>query len=181
MRRGDRLVPQKEGTMKPRRRQLLHLAAGAAALPASVDGAWANRIRHLSICSVLFAMVPVGCEAATLAVDCDTGEKIQQKVAVAKPGDEIVVTGTCKEGVIIPSEIVRITLNGQGKATIEPPGTPPGGPPIISIFIRGKESRSAASRSSAALTAFTFRGPLPVPPRSSTTIRFAGRRGLEFT
>jgi parallel beta-helix repeat protein len=49
------------------------------------------------------------------------------------------VTGTCKESVIIPSEIVRITLNGQGKATIEPPGTRPGGPPIISIFIRGKE------------------------------------------
>jgi nitrous oxidase accessory protein NosD len=81
-------------------------------------------------------MVPLCGEAATLNVNCDAGEKIQQKIAVAKPGDEIIVSGTCNENdrVLIPSEIVRLTLNGQGKATIQVSGTT-GFP----IYIRGKE------------------------------------------
>ena len=101
----------------PHRRQFLHLAAGAAAL----------------------SMVPLCAEAATLTVDCDAGEKIQEKLTVARPGDEIMVSGTCNENVQIYSEIVRITLNGQGKATVQVPSMMPGTPPAFPIFIRGKE------------------------------------------
>ena len=39
----------------------------------------------------------------------------------------------------IYSEIVRITLNGQGKATVQVPSMMPGTPPAFPIFIRGKE------------------------------------------
>lgn len=71
---------------------------------------------------------------ATLTVDCDAGEKIQQKIALAKPGDTVLVSGTCRENLAISSEVVRITLDGQGKAVIQAPGTT-----ADAIFIRGKD------------------------------------------
>jgi nitrous oxidase accessory protein NosD len=71
---------------------------------------------------------------ATLKVDCDAGEKIQQKIALAKPGDTVLVSGTCRENLAISSEVVRITLDGQEKAVIQAPGTT-----ADAIFIRGKD------------------------------------------
>jgi parallel beta-helix repeat protein len=71
--------------------------------------------------------------AATLTVDCGAGEKIQDQVTIAKPGDTILVSGTCAENVTIPSEVVRITLDGQGKTVIQ------GAPKGDAIFIRGRE------------------------------------------
>jgi len=68
-----------------------------------------------------------------LKVDCDAGEKIQDKIAAAKPGDTILVSGTCRETINIPSEVIRITLDGQGKAVIEGPAKGDG------FFIRGKD------------------------------------------
>lgn len=44
------------------------------------------------------------------------------------------MSGTCSENVSIPSEIVRITLDGQGKAVIQAPGNT-----ADVIFIRGKD------------------------------------------
>jgi nitrous oxidase accessory protein NosD len=79
-------------------------------------------------------LLPRITEAATLTVDCDAGEKIQQKIALAKPGDTVLVSGTCSENVAIPSEVVRITLDGQAKAVIQAPGTT-----ADAIFIRGKD------------------------------------------
>ena len=66
-------------------------------------------------------------------VDCDAGEKIQDKIASARPGDTILVSGTCRETINIPSEVIRITLDGQGKAVIEGPAKGDG------FFIRGKD------------------------------------------
>ena len=37
--------------------------------------------------------------AATHDVDCDAGEKIQEKISLAKPGDTILVTGICTQSV----------------------------------------------------------------------------------
>jgi len=48
----------------------------------------------------------------THTVDCNAGEKIQDKIAIAKPGDTILVSGNCAENTIIPPEAVRITLDG---------------------------------------------------------------------
>ncbi len=37
------------------------------------------------------------------------------------PGDTVLVSGTCNEHVVIPFEVVRVTLDGQGKTTINGP------------------------------------------------------------
>jgi len=81
----------------------------------------------------LWLLVSTG-EAATVAVDCDTGGTIGGRLSSLRPGDTLAVGGTCNENVVIPAEVVRITLDGQGKATIQGPGTV-----SDTIFVRGKE------------------------------------------
>ena len=157
----------------PRRRQFLHLAAGAAALRAVSRFVWTNSRKQLSVISIVFSMMPVCGEAATLTVNCDAGEKIQQKLAVAKPGDEIKVSGTCNESVQIFSEIVRIMLDGQGKATIQA-ASATGFP----IYIRARKSRSKASHSRAVAMEFIYLEPPPGLRRLLKTISFA-KRGVE--
>lgn len=71
--------------------------------------------------------------ATTHKVNCDAGEKIQDKIAIAQPGDTIEVSGTCSENVAILAEVVRITLDGQGKTVIQAP------PKGDGFFIRGKD------------------------------------------
>lgn len=56
--------------------------------------------------------------AATLPVDCDAGTTVTAVLARAKPGDELVVSGTCRENVLIPSTLHGITIRGAEKATI---------------------------------------------------------------
>jgi nitrous oxidase accessory protein NosD len=77
--------------------------------------------------------------AATVAVNCDTGGTIGRALSAAKPGDTILVSGTCRESVFIQAEATRIVLNGQGKAIIEHPGgaTAPG-PAAHAVYIRGR-------------------------------------------
>jgi len=73
--------------------------------------------RLVGIGALLWLVASTG-EAATITVDCNAGEKIQSKLESAKPGDTLVVSGTCNENVRIEVEVQRITLDGQGKATI---------------------------------------------------------------
>ncbi len=75
--------------------------------------------------------------AATVAVDCDAGNTITAALANVKPGDTVLVSGTCKEQVSVPPEIVRITLDGQKKTTIHHPGAPAAS--VHAVYIRGKE------------------------------------------
>jgi parallel beta-helix repeat protein len=75
---------------------------------------------------------------ATVTVDCDAGTTIGAALSRAQPGDTLLVSGTCKESVVIPAELVRVTLNGQGKATIRNPGGTSSGPARHAVFIRGK-------------------------------------------
>src|SRR4030095_9948119 len=55
-------------------------------------------------------------------VNCDRGENIAEALARAEPGDTIRVTGTCVERVSIKTD--RITLDGQGAATLDGGGGP---------------------------------------------------------
>ena len=55
-------------------------------------------------------------------VNCDRGEEIARALARAEPGDTIRVTGTCFERVSIKTD--RITLDGQGAATLDGGGGP---------------------------------------------------------
>jgi parallel beta-helix repeat protein len=75
--------------------------------------------------------------AATVGVDCDAGNTITGALVSVKPGDTVLVSGTCKEQVSIAPEIARITLDGQKKTTIQYPGA--GAPSPHAVFIRGKE------------------------------------------
>jgi nitrous oxidase accessory protein NosD len=88
----------------------------------------------LLLFAVLLSVVPAHAETATLTVDCDAKGKIQERIEALKPGDTVLVSGTCSENVSIPSEVVRVTLDGQGRTVIKAPGTT-----ADAIFIRGKE------------------------------------------
>lgn len=75
--------------------------------------------------------------AATVSVDCDAGNTIMAALGSVKPGDTVLVSGTCKEQVTIAPEVVRITLDGQKKTTIQHPGGPAASP--HALYNRGKE------------------------------------------
>ena len=55
-------------------------------------------------------------------VNCNSGETIAKVLDKAEPGDTIRVTGTCFERVTITTD--RITLDGQGSATLDGAGSP---------------------------------------------------------
>lgn len=74
---------------------------------------------------------------ATVSVDCDAGNTIAAALVNAKPGDTVLVSGTCKEQVSFNPELVRITLDGQKKTTIQHPGKGAASP--HTVFIRGKD------------------------------------------
>jgi hypothetical protein len=60
-------------------------------------------------------------EAATLKLTCSAKDTIGNAVKKLKPGDTLLVSGNCSENVEIPVEVARITLDGQGKTTINGP------------------------------------------------------------
>lgn len=60
-------------------------------------------------------------QAAPKRVDCDAGGKIGAAVDKMKPGDTLLVKGTCRENVAVTTEMARLTLDGQGTATIVAP------------------------------------------------------------
>jgi len=60
-------------------------------------------------------------EAATIRLTCSAKDTIGNAIKKLKPGDTLLVTGSCNEHVEIPAEVARITLDGQDKATINGP------------------------------------------------------------
>lgn len=54
----------------------------------------------------------------TRAVDCNRGEKIQDAIDAAKPGDQILASGTCHENLRIEEFNQNLTIDGQGVAAI---------------------------------------------------------------
>jgi len=75
--------------------------------------------------------------AATLSVDCDAGNTIASVYETIKPGDNVLVSGLCKEQVNIPPEVTRVTFDGQKKTTIQHPGGQQASP--HAFYNRGKE------------------------------------------
>jgi hypothetical protein len=59
--------------------------------------------------------------AATMNVDCAAGGKLQAALNLAAAGDTILVSGICEENLTVNDEAVRVTLDGQGTATIRGP------------------------------------------------------------
>ena len=96
-----------------------------------------NHRALLGKAALLAALGVSSAHAATLNVDCDAGNTIMAALSNVKPGDTVLVSGTCKEQVNIAPEITRVTLDGQKKATIQHPGGQQASP--HALYNRGKE------------------------------------------
>jgi parallel beta-helix repeat protein len=59
--------------------------------------------------------------AETATVDCNTGGAVGPTLARLKPGDVLLVQGTCRENILIQAGINHVILDGQGKGTIHAP------------------------------------------------------------
>ena len=77
-------------------------------------------IRGLIVFAAFLWILSSVAEAATIEVDCSSAT-LQAAIEKAKPGDTLLVSGTCKENLVIHEEVARITLDGQGKATVNGP------------------------------------------------------------
>lgn len=76
-------------------------------------------VGRLMIVAVLLPLLPTLAEAATKTVNCNvSGKTIQAMIKKLNPGDTLQVSGICNENVNIPEEVERITIDGQGTATI---------------------------------------------------------------
>jgi len=74
-------------------------------------------------------------EAKTVNLTCAATKIINKAIPKLKPGDVLVVAGTCDENVVIPAHIHGITIDGQNLATIN--GVDPAQP---TLQIRGNDN-----------------------------------------
>jgi parallel beta-helix repeat protein len=72
--------------------------------------------------------------AATFQLVCGHQRTISDAVRRLRPGDILSVSGACNENVLIPEQVVNITLDGQGTATINGPDAS-----SSTITVRGNE------------------------------------------
>jgi parallel beta-helix repeat protein len=87
----------------------------------------------LVLTGVLWFLAASG-DAATVKLACSAKDTIGNAVRKLKPGDMLLVSGTCNENVEIAVEVSRVTLDGQGKATINGPDS---NKPTVTIRGRG--------------------------------------------
>ena len=66
-------------------------------------------------------------ESASDQLACGSQRTISEVLRQLNPGDTLLVSGACNENVVIPEEVVNVTLDGQGTATINArdPAIPP--------------------------------------------------------
>ena len=57
-------------------------------------------------------------QSGTHTLTCGPEKTIGQAIKTLKPGDTLLVSGTCNENLAMGQEVDRITLDGQGTATI---------------------------------------------------------------
>jgi hypothetical protein len=89
------------------------------------DMPWSTRIRVMNSGTLLLAVVflwsnpsVARAQTATHRLTCGPERTISQAIKTLKPGDTLLVSGTCNENLSIGQEVQRITLDGQGIATI---------------------------------------------------------------
>ena len=112
--------------------------------------------------------------AATVSVDCDAGNTIAAALANVKPGDTVLVSGTCKEQVSFAPEMVRITLDGQKKTTIQHPGSK-SAPSPHTVFIRGKDITIKGITVVGGLDGIHLSGPASAEIDGNVVVKAAGR------
>ena len=100
-----------------KRAQLIRIAlVFSLALTTVLSGASADR-------NVLVTVAHATLAPATVVVDCDAGDKLQIKLNAASAGDTLTVHGVCNENITVRDEAARITIDGQGSATIHGPSS----------------------------------------------------------
>jgi hypothetical protein len=73
----------------------------------------------VSIAAFLSLSTSVGrAESVTHTLTCGPEKTIGQAIKTLKPGDTLLVSGTCNENLALGQEVARIILDGQGTATI---------------------------------------------------------------
>lgn len=70
---------------------------------------------------MLVALCPSMGEAEPIALVCSPTATIGESLKSLKPGDTLLISGSCNEHVVVPERFQNITLDGQGKATINGP------------------------------------------------------------
>ena len=78
------------------------------------------------------ALLPAAASAQVM-VDCNNGGSLQTAINGAQPGATILVLGVCNENIRVNDEKARITLDGQGSATINGPN-----PASNTILVAGR-------------------------------------------
>ena len=73
-----------------------------------------------AIAAVFFSLSPcvAWAQSGTHTLTCGPQKTIGQAIKTLKPGDTLLVSGTCNENLLLGQEVDRITLDGQGTATI---------------------------------------------------------------
>lgn len=84
-----------------------------------------TKMRAIKILTLVLAATFLGlgpsmgrAQADKHALTCGPEKTIGQAIKTLKPGDTLLVSGTCNENLAIGQEVQRITLDGQGTATI---------------------------------------------------------------
>ena len=73
----------------------------------------------LAVAAVFLGLPSVGrAQSGTHTLTCGPDKTIGQAIKTLKPGDTLLVSGTCNENLAIGQEVQRITLDGQGTASI---------------------------------------------------------------
>lgn len=88
-------------------------------------------VTGVAVYGALFWLLP----SAEAQVDCDKEPSgaLQRAIDAARPGDTVLVAGTCKENLDISESRNRITLDGGGKAIIHGPDLDE-----VTISVRGR-------------------------------------------
>lgn len=77
---------------------------------------WTKLFATASV-AIFAASQTVSGEPTVKEVNCNAGKRIMDVLGKAEPGDTINIAGTCNERLVIATD--RITLNGQGLATLD--------------------------------------------------------------
>lgn len=100
-------------------------------------------LTRCAIASLTLVGLAISANAAVHTVDCDAGGKVAPMLANAKAGDTVAVSGLCRESVLFTPAMSGITLDGQGKATLQGPphDVVPTKPSDFTVFILGRDIR----------------------------------------
>lgn len=100
-------------------------------------------LTRYAIASLTLIGLAASANAAVHSVDCEAGGKIAPVLANAKTGDTIAVSGLCRESVLFIPAMSGITLDGQGKATLQGPphDVVPTKPSDFTVFVLGRDIR----------------------------------------